>query len=196
MDTLPNYPSLPNAGQHSLAEQVTSAVRSNNRWLSMAEHTTEAVLFNSRWVLAPFYLGLALSLVVLLVKFAMHGWELLAHALLASRDEVVVGVLGLIDVSLMGNLLVMVILAGYENFVGRMKRIGDDRPNWMGRVSFGDLKCKLMTSIVAISAIHTLEAFMHLHSLSDRDLGWTVGIHMAFIVSTLFLGLMDRFCHK
>jgi uncharacterized protein (TIGR00645 family) len=100
----------------------------------------------------------------------------------------------LIDLSLMANLVIMVMFAGYENFVSKMD-IDEhkDKPDWMGHVGFGDLKLKLMTSIVAISAIHVLEVFMNLDHYDNRQLAWTVGIHLAFIVSG---AAMERMSHK
>jgi uncharacterized protein (TIGR00645 family) len=157
------------------------------------ERTFENVIFASRWVLAPFYLGLAVSLCVLLVKFVQEAFELLAHAITTDGSEIIVGVLGLIDLSLMANLVLMVIFAGYESFVSRLDVDGQqDRLQWMGQIGFGDLKLKLMASIVAISAIYLLEAFMNAASLSDRQLGWLVGIHVAFVLSGVLLALMDR----
>ena len=93
----------------------------------------------------------------------------------------------------MGNLLVMVMFAGYENFVSRIgNSTNSNRPAWMGSVSFGDLKLKLMTSIIAIAAVHLLEDFMHVSEIDSRDLGWSVGILLAFVVSGLLLAVMDR----
>lgn len=159
----------------------------------LAERIVERAIFASRWLLAPIYLGLIGGLLVLLVKFVQETVELLRHVLTADGDNTIVGVLGLIDLSLMGGLVLMVMFAGYENFVSRLDVSGDkDRPEWMGHVGFGDLKLKLMGSIVAISAIHVLENFMNLGHLSDRDLAWAVGIHMSFVVSGVLLALMDR----
>ena len=93
----------------------------------------------------------------------------------------------------MGNLLVMVMFAGYENFVSRFGEITKgNRPDWMGNVGFGALKLKLMTSIIAIAAIHMLEDFMHVAEIDNRELGWSVGTCGAFVVSGLLLALMDR----
>jgi uncharacterized protein (TIGR00645 family) len=101
-------------------------------------------------------------------------------------------VLGLIDLSLMANLVLIVIWAGYENFVSRLDgTTQSDRPDWISHVGYGDLKMKLMTSIVAISAIHVLEDFMHVDSTTDRHLAWSVGIHMSFIGSAVLLAVMD-----
>lgn len=160
---------------------------------TLAERLVERSLFASRWLLAPFYLGLAASLILLLVKFGQKTIALVSHAFSSDGNEVIVGILSLVDLSLMGNLLLMVMFAGYENFISKLD-IGrhKDKPDWMGHVGFGDLKLKLMTSIVAISAIHVLEAFMKIAQTSDRDLAWGIGIHMAFIVSGVLLAIMDR----
>ncbi|MBC7799764.1 MAG: TIGR00645 family protein [Gemmatimonadaceae bacterium] len=164
--------------------------------LERAERLFEDLLFGSRWLLAPFYLGLALSLILLLLKFAKASFALMVNAFSGNPDDLIVGILGLIDISLTANLVLMVVFAGYENFVSRMDMHDHpDRPEWMGRVNFGDLKLKLMTSIVAISAIHVLEDFMHASTLSDRDLAWRAGLHMLFIVSGVLLALMDRIMH-
>lgn len=156
----------------------------------------ERFLFTSRWLLAPFYLGLAISLAGLLLKFAMAAVDLILHSFSGTSDHLIVGVLGLIDISLMANLVLMVMFAGYENFVSRMHMHDHpDKPEWMGTVGFGDLKLKLMTSIVAISAIHVLEDFMNTANITDRDLAWRAGLHMLFIVSGVLLALMDRISH-
>jgi uncharacterized protein (TIGR00645 family) len=160
--------------------------------VAQVERVFENVIFGSRWILAPFYLGLSISLCILLVKFAQQAFELLVHAV-STDGEIIIGILALIDLSLMANLLLMVIFAGYESFVSRLDVDGQqERLQWMGQVGFGDLKLKLMASIVAISAIHLLEAFMNADKLPDRKLGWLVGIHMAFVTSGVLLALMDR----
>jgi len=160
---------------------------------SPVERAIEGVLFASRWVLAPIYLGLVGGLVVIPVKFAQDLVELLKHVPTATGDETIVGVLTLVDLSLMGSLVLMVMFAGYENFVSKFDEVDHrDRPSWMGHVDFSDLKLKLMGSIVAISAIKLLESFMNAAHLTDRELGWSVGIHMAFVVSGVLLAVMDR----
>lgn len=157
------------------------------------ERMIENTIFASRWLMAPVYLGLALSLLLILAAFVKKAAYLVVHALSAGSDETIVGILSLVDLSLMANLVIMVVLSGYENFVSRFDLDAHrDRPDWMDHVGFSDLKMKLMTSIVAISAIHVLEDFMHIDQKSDRDLAWGVGLHMAFIVSGLLLALMDR----
>ena len=154
----------------------------------------ERGIFASRWLLAPPYLGLAVSLLLLLFKFAQGTVELARKTVNADTNKLITGTLSLVDLSLMGNLLVMVMFAGYENFVSRFGEVTKgNRPDWMGSVSFGALKLKLMTSIIAIAAVHLLEDFMHVSEIDSRDLGWSVGILLAFVVSGLLLALMDRF---
>jgi uncharacterized protein (TIGR00645 family) len=150
-------------------------------------------LFACRWLLAPFYLGLAVSLIVLLVKFTLKTIRLVTTAATGQDTEIITGVLSLIDVSLVASLLLMVMLAGYENFVSGFE-VAPRRysPSWMGHVSFGDLKVKVLTSIVAISAIHVLEGFMNIHDLGDRDLGWGLGIMVGFTLTGTLLAVMNR----
>lgn len=150
----------------------------------MIEKKLEAVIFGSRWLMAPFYLGLVGALVLLLIKFVQEFVHVIPGVLSMSENQVILMVLSLIDLSLAGNLLLMVIFAGYENFVSKIDT-GDheDRPDWMGKVDFSGLKLKLIASIVAISGIHLLKAFMNVHGHDKTDLAWMVGIHMAFVVS-------------
>jgi uncharacterized protein (TIGR00645 family) len=153
----------------------------------------ERGIFASRWLLAPLYLGLTVSLLLLLFKFAQRTVELVYKSGAEDANKLITGILSLVDVSLMGNLLVLVMFAGYENFVSRFGEVTKgNRPDWMGNVGFGTLKLKLMTSIIAVTAIHMLEDFMHVAEIDNRELGWSVGILLAFVVSGLLLALMDR----
>ena len=165
-----------------------------NPILKTIERGLEAVLFNSRWLMAPFYLGLVVSLAVLLYKFGMMLWEFVLHAPAATEADIILGVLSLIDVTLTGNLILIVVFSGYENFVSRIDPGGHpDWPEWMTKVDFAGLKQKLLASIVAISAIQVLKAFMNLDANVDaRRMGWLVGVLLVFVVSTLVLALSDR----
>jgi uncharacterized protein (TIGR00645 family) len=159
----------------------------------MIERSLERLLFASRWVLAPFYVGLALSLLLLLVKFVQELVHLFFSVAQLKDTDLIAGTLALIDLALLGNLIVIVIFAGYENFISKFDAsIGKDRPDWMGKVDFGGLKLKLLASIVAISAIQLLKAFMNVGTLSDRDLMWLTIIHVVFVVSSLILAFSDR----
>jgi uncharacterized protein (TIGR00645 family) len=165
--------------------------------LAFLQRVVRRTIFASRWLLAPLYLGLGLALLLLLVEFARGVVHLAAGVAVSGHDEIVIGILSLVDLSLMANLVLMVMFAGYQNFVSRLD-IDDhrDKPDWMDEVGHGDLKLKLMTSIVAISAIQVLEGFMNIAHLSDRDLAWTAGLHVIFVVSAVLLAVMDRISHR
>jgi uncharacterized protein (TIGR00645 family) len=161
--------------------------------LTITEALLEKVLFASRWILAPFYLGLALSLIVLLIKFVFELAHIAAHAFVSTESEVILGILALVDLALTGSLVVIVIFSGYENFVSKIDHSGHkDWPEWMGTIDFTGLKLKLLSSIVAISAIQLLKQFMTISTVSDRDLFWLVLIHVVFVVSSVLLALSDR----
>jgi uncharacterized protein (TIGR00645 family) len=154
----------------------------------------EAALFNSRWLMAPFYFGLIVSLAVLLYKFFLLLAEFVIHIPDAKESDVILGVLSMIDLSLTGNLVLIVVFSGYENFVSRIDPQGHpDWPEWMTKIDFSGLKQKLLASIVAISAIQVLKAFMNIDKYSNEKLGWLIGIHLVFVASTVLLALSDRF---
>jgi uncharacterized protein (TIGR00645 family) len=158
----------------------------------MIERFFEKVIFQSRWLMAPFYLGLIVALALLLIKFAAELWHSIFIVMDLKSTEIILVVLDLIDMSLAGNLLLMVIFAGYENFVSKIDTGDDHRPAWMGQVDFGGLKIKLVGSIVAISAIHLLRSFMNMASMNKDEIAWQLAIHMGFVVSGVLMALMDR----
>ena len=121
-------------------------------------------------------------------------WEFILHARTAKESDIILGVLSLIDVSLTGNLILIVVFSGYENFVSKIDPGGHpDWPDWMTKVDFAGLKQKLLASIVAISAIQVLKAFMNIDAAFDpQKLAWLVGVHLVFVVSALMLALSDR----
>ena len=162
------------------------------------EQMMESFIFRSRWILAPMYLGLVGGLFILLLMFGKEFFHIVISITETSEREVILSLLALVDITLVANLLIMVIFSGYENFVSKID-VGDheDRPEWMGKVNYSGLKLKLIGSIVAISAIDLLKAFMHqstpgLTPLSNEQLAWMVGIHMTFIVSGLLFAIMDK----
>lgn len=157
------------------------------------ERLFEQVLFASRWLLAPFYGALAIGILVLLVKLLQELFHFVPHMWDATESQVVLGVLTMVDLSLTASLLIIVMFSGYENFVSKIDHADHkDWPAWMGTIDFTGLKLKLVSSIVAISAISLLKAFMDVKAMSDRDLAWLVGIHMVFVVSGLLMALTDR----
>jgi uncharacterized protein (TIGR00645 family) len=161
---------------------------------SLIERLLERGIFQSRWLMAPFYVGLIGSLFVLLYTFAREFFNFVVHATTANEGEVILGVLALIDLSLAANLVLIVIFSGYENFVSKIDPEGHpDWPEWMTQIDFAGLKQKLFASIVAISAIQVLKAYMNLEkSLNEKTLPWLVGIHVVFVISGLVLSWTDR----
>jgi uncharacterized protein (TIGR00645 family) len=160
------------------------------------EHYLEAALFGGRWLLAPMYVGLLLILPLLVWVFLIEVTHELPHLLTAEAkaEDAILLALSLVDLSLAGNLILIVILSGYENFVSKIDTgPGEDRPSWMGKVDFSALKMKLIASIVAISAISLLKSFMSLgdHPESQSTLIWQVIIHVTFLASGVFMALMD-----
>ncbi|ENO80117.1 TIGR00645 family protein [Thauera sp. 63] len=166
--------------------------------MKQIEKNFEHLLFSSRWLMAPVYFGLVLAMLVLLVKFTKEVWGLFAGIMTATGGELITGVLSLVDIALIMNLLIIIMFSGYENFVSKMDDLHShqDRPDWMGHIGFSDLKVKLIGSIVAISGIELLKAFMNVDDLSDRHLGWMVGIHVTFLFSGVLYALMDRLGSK
>jgi len=157
------------------------------------EHFLERLMFASRWLLAPFYIGLVGAIAILLAKFVKEFVALLPQVLTLEGGQVMVGVLTLVDVALVANLLLIIVFAGYENFVSKINT-GDseDRPEWMGHVTFSDLKIKLIGSIVAISGIELLKAFVNIDSHSNQQIAWKIALHMTFVLSGVLFAVMDR----
>ncbi len=160
------------------------------------ERILESGLFNARWLMAPIYVGLVVALGMLMVTFMRELIEAAPNVLTADTEEVILVILTLIDLSLAANLVLIVIFSGYENFVSKIYTgHSEDRPSWMGTLDFSGLKLKLIGSIVAISAISLLRAFMTLtqaNSVLDQPrLGWLIGLHLTFCVSGVLFALMD-----
>jgi uncharacterized protein (TIGR00645 family) len=157
------------------------------------ETALEYFMFNSRWLLAPFYIGLVAAIALLLVKFIKAFIALLPVVFSGEASATLLGVLSLVDITLVANLF-----AGYETFVSKIDTGGsEDRPDWMGHIGFSDLKLKLIGSIVAISAIDLLKYFINVKQVlasenGSAELAWVVGIHLALIFSGVMFALMDR----
>jgi uncharacterized protein (TIGR00645 family) len=162
---------------------------------SAVERTLENGLFLSRWLMAPFYVGLVVALGILLVVFVEELMEAMPHVVGGGAEQAILTVLTLIDLSLAANLVLIVIFSGYENFVSKINIEGhEDRPSWMGTLDFSGLKIKLVGSIVAISAISLLRAFMTIvqeNTVDEVRVFWLVVLHLTFVGSGLLFALMD-----
>jgi uncharacterized protein (TIGR00645 family) len=180
--------------RRSAASAMTSAQYFGGSMLRNLERWFENILFGSRWILAPFYLGLVAAIVLLLTVFAREFVTMVPKAMTMSVETAILKVLTLLDLALAANLILVVILAGYENFVSKIDTEGhEDRPGWMGTTSFAGLKLKLYASIVAISGIQLLKSFMAIGTVpvSTTQLGWMTAIHLTFVVTALLSALTD-----
>ncbi|MEI2769572.1 MAG: TIGR00645 family protein [Candidatus Competibacter sp.] len=161
--------------------------------MRLIERIIEQLILASRWLLVPVYLALAATLAVFGIKAVQEAIHLLEKVLVMTEVEIVLAVLALIDLALIANLLVMVILSGYETFVSTLDvEEGQEKPSWLGKVDAATLKIKLAVSIVAISSIHLLRAFMNSGGIDDKEILWLVIVHLTFVVSALLLAVIDK----
>jgi uncharacterized protein (TIGR00645 family) len=171
-----------------------------------------AIIFSSRWLQLPLYLGLIVAQGVYVVQFLAELWKLLGQTAVSwshavgdhgaatavegapsAETAIMLTVLGLIDVVMISNLLVMVIVGGYETFVSRLRLQGHpDQPEWLSHVNAAVLKVKLATAIIGISSIHLLASFIKADSMSSQALFWQTMIHLSFVVSALAIAWIDR----
>jgi uncharacterized protein (TIGR00645 family) len=168
--------------------------------VSKIAHIIETGLFRSRWLLAPLYVGLVGTLILLAVRFVQEFINIISHFGDKTGQEFVLEILALLDLTLLANLILIVIFAGYENFVSRIDAAHDsiDRPHWMGTIDFSGLKIKLIGSLVAISVIELLKDFIELSG--DATVGegtkWRIFIHLTFVASGVLFALMDWIADK
>jgi uncharacterized protein (TIGR00645 family) len=157
------------------------------------EKIIEHFLFASRWILAPFYIGLIGTLIILLISFAKELIHLFVNISTLQASDAILGCLSLIDISLAANLVIIVVFSGYENFVSKIDVAEHaDNPSWKSKVDFTGLKIKLVTSIVAISGIHLLKVFVDINKYDPKHIEWMVIIHIVFVISGVMLALMDH----
>ncbi len=156
------------------------------------EQKFERLLYASRWVLAPIYFGLSIALFALAIKFFQELLHLFPNILELHEDQLVLALLGLIDMALVGALIVMVMFSGYENFVSDIDVEGVNKLGWLSHLDPSTIKLKVAVSIVAISAIHLLRAFMDAQKISNDKLMWYVIIHLTFVVSAVMMGYLDK----
>ena len=168
------------------------------RALRAIEHSIEVVLFTGRGLLAPVYIGLLLGLLVLVFKFFQSFWHLLTDLTGSSLQETTLAVLEVLDIALLGNLILIVVFSGYENFVSKINVASnsEDRPSWMGKVDFSGLKIKLIGSLVAISVIQLLAIFLEPDLIDSDQLFWMIMIHLTFVVSGVLFAVMDYISDK
>ena len=157
------------------------------------ERLIEKTLYASRWLLTPIYLGLSLALIALAVKFFQELFHIFSIVFSISESDLVLSILSMIDMTLVGSLIVMVVFSSYENFVSKIDLDEDDEKlDWLGKLDAGTLKLKVAASIVAISSIHLLQKFMEVDQIDNDKLQWYVIMHMTFVISALLLAVLDK----
>jgi uncharacterized protein (TIGR00645 family) len=157
------------------------------------ERFIEKTMYASRWLLAPIYVGLSLGLLALALKFFQEIFHVIPNVFAMAESELILVLLSLIDMALVGGLLVMVMISGYENFVSQLDiEDGVEKLSWLGKMDSTSLKMKVAASIVAISSIHLLRVFMDAKNIEPQYLMWYVIIHMTFVISAFAMGYLDK----
>jgi len=165
----------------------------SNHPITTSNKILSSILFGSRWLQVPLYLGLIGAQLVYVVHFMVELEHLIVGTFSLTEEKIMLIVLGLIDVVMISNLLIMVIVGGYETFVSRLNLEGHpDEPEWLSHVNANVLKVKLATAIIGISSIHLLKTFINAPNLDDKVLMWQTIIHMAFIASAVSIAYIDK----
>ncbi len=157
------------------------------------EFLLERSMYASRWIMAPIYLGMTLVLLVLAIKFFQELYHFLPQILALPDSDIILKLLTFIDLTLVGNLTVIVMFSGYENFVSRMDiESNTEKLEWLGTHDYGSLKTKVTTSIVAISSIHLLKIFMNINATENDKILWYVILHLTLVTSAFVMGYLDK----
>ncbi|MDO4877929.1 MAG: TIGR00645 family protein [Neisseria sp.] len=155
------------------------------------------LIFASRWLQLPIYLGLIIVQALYSVKFLKQLWNLVVHFNTMDDNAVMLAVLSMIDVVMIANLLVMVLIGGYETFVSRLKVDSHpDQPEWLNHVNASVLKVKLSMAIISISSIHLLQTFINAGKLPPNQMMWQLFLHLGFLVSALAMAITDKIVYS
>lgn len=155
------------------------------------------LIFWSRWLQAPLYIGLIVAQGVYVYHFMIELGHLVQKAAKIGETEIMLIVLGLIDVVMIANLLIMVIIGGYETFVSRLNlKEHPDQPEWLSHVNAATMKIKLSMALIGISSIHLLKTFINADQMTEATIKWQVLIHLTFILSAMAMAFTDRIMTK
>lgn len=164
---------------------------------SRFENGMERVIFASRWFQAPLYLGLILAGCLYSYKFLVELFHIVTTVNTITEEMLMLGVLTLVDITMVANLLIMVIIGGYATFVSRLDLANHpDKPDWLDRIDAGTLKVKLATALVGISGIHLLKSFINIKEKAGDQIMWQVIIHGVFLLSAILLAYTEKIMHK
>ena len=161
------------------------------------ERAIEQFIFFSRWFQLPVYLGLIVATILYAFKFLQELWHLISDFSVMTENTIMLAVLGLVDISMVVNLLVIVFIGGYSTFVSKIDFDNhEDKPDWLSKINASSLKIKLIISLVSISGVHLLKTFIDIHNVPLQDALLQIGIHMVFILSALLLAYTDKIMHS
>jgi uncharacterized protein (TIGR00645 family) len=179
------------------SRRAHSSLSSSPSASNQAEAFFESVVFASRWIQAPLYAGLIVAELLYAYKFLIELWEMVVHINKMEETVFMLGVLGLIDVTMVANLLTMVVIGGYATFVSKLDLDQHpDRPDWLTHVDPGTIKIKLAASLIGISSIHLLKGFVDVANENPEHLKWKIFIHMTFLASAILLAWTDKIMQK
>lgn len=168
-----------------------------NKTRILIENILEYTIFASRWLQAPLYFGLIVVQGIYTYKFLVELLHIVGDAKMSSELQVLLGILSLVDVTMVANLVAMVIIGGYATFVSKLNLDHhDDKPDWLDHIDPGAIKVKLASSLIGISSIHLLRSFIDIDKMETSKIMWQIIIHMTFIASTVFLALSEYIMSK
>lgn len=161
------------------------------------EKSIEQFIFFSRWLQMPIYVGLIVASVLYAIKFMVELWHLITNFSALNENTIMLSVLGLIDISMVINLLVVVFIGGYWTFVSKIEfESHTDKPDWLTKINASTLKIKLIISLVSISGVHLLKTFVDIHNIPLQDALLQIGIHLVFLISAVLLAFTDKIMHS
>jgi uncharacterized protein (TIGR00645 family) len=161
------------------------------------ESIFEGIIFSSRWIQAPIYGGLIIGAILYTYKFLVELVHLCATVGTISEEVLMLGILTLVDITMVMNLLIMVVIGGYATFVSRIQlEKHEDRPDWLEKINAGTLKVKLAGALVGISGIHLLKSFIDITKKDPEQVKWQIIIHIVFLFSTLTLAFTEKVLHS
>jgi uncharacterized protein (TIGR00645 family) len=179
------------------SREIHRSLKTSHSASNHVEATFESIVFASRWIQAPLYGGLIVAELLYAYKFLLELWEMVFHINKMDETVFMLGVLGLIDVTMVANLLTMVIIGGYATFVSKLDlEQHPDRPDWLTHVDPGTIKIKLAASLIGISSIHLLKGFVDVANENPEHLKWKIFIHMTFLASAILLAWTDKIMQK
>lgn len=188
-------PAAVSTGSSGLPNARIVKVELGGTGVKALEMFVERVILASRWLLVIFYGGLGVALAIYAVSFTYKLLKVAGNVFNYSDAEMILAMLALIDAALVAGLLVMVMISSYENFVSRFDE-NTDEISWLGKLDSGSLKIKVASSIVAISSIHLLQVFLNANQYTDSRIMWLTIVHMAFVLSALLLGFLEKIMSK